>query len=505
MFISVLTLISRILGMTRDALIAFFFGTTLQADAFFVAFRPFDMVRKLFSEGTLSISFVPVFSRTLELEGRSKAFSVAFSFFCFLSVASFILIAAGMIFAPFFVRLMVPGFSAGSFEQALTILLMNMMMPYFWLILISALGMGILNCFGQFVIPGLAPVVFNLVIISFTVCLSSYFKMGIHALALGVTAGGICQAAVMVPAVRREYEKSHFRFQWFHPQVKTIIKFMIPGMIGAASYQVNIVTASFFASVLPQGSVSCLYYADRLVQFPVALFAVSAATVMLPSLSRDAALSRMEGMAKLFSNGVSLTLFITIPAMAGLMALSQPVTALLFGRGNFGPEAVRMTADCLFYLVMGIWVFTLTRLLVTLHFSLQSIRIPFISGLISIGLNIVLCAVFIKPLALIGLALSICISAAAGLLFLLLKTPGVIEFDIKHTGLSACRSVFASAIMYSSVKFTAGYLPSWQTHPAAFALSVTGCILLGVLLYLGIHILMSSPELRVLKNEVIKQ
>jgi len=284
--VSTLTLLSRLLGLTRDALIAIYFGVSSQSDAFFIAFRPFDLARKLFSEGILNISFIPIFSKTLVKEGKAKAASLFFSFFCFLTLAGTLMMLFGIFFTPVIIKIIAPGFIEFSYKVQLTAVLFKIMLPYLWLILMSSLCMGVLNSLGNFGIPAVAPVAFNLVVILFTIMVTTCFKTPVMGLALGVTIGGVLQLALQIPfMIRFGILKISF-FSFFHPGVIKVLKIMIPSMIGAASYQINIMAASFFASKLESGSVSFIYYADRLVQFPLALFAVSAAMVLLPQLSK---------------------------------------------------------------------------------------------------------------------------------------------------------------------------------------------------------------------------
>ncbi len=503
--ISMLTFCSRILGVTRDALIAMVFGVSSHSDAFFIAFRPYDLVRKLFSEGILSISFIPVFSRTLEKEGRKKAFEIVFSIFCFLSLVGVMIAIAGMLFAPAVLNMIAPGFGVDSYEYSLTIVLLKIMLPYFWFILMTALCMGILNCFGHYGIPALAPVIFNLIVILFTIWISQYFDSGVFAIAVGVTIGGLCQLAIQLPAIFRLGLIKQIKFKLFHPGAVEILKKIVPGMIGAASYQVNIMVASFFASTLEEGSVSFLYYADRLVQFPLALFAVSVATVFLPELTKKVATNQLDQAGHIFASGVKLVLFITIPAMAGLIALNESIVALLFGRGMFDAFAVHQTAQCLFYLVSGLWAFTCVRLFVTLFFAMGNIKTPFYSGVISIGLNLLLCFGLIEEFGLNGLVLSVSISAMAGFLFLFFNLPGVVKRYRLDITLSACRSIFLSVMMFFLVKQVSMWVPKWQINASGFVVGTIGCIGVGILFYLGLNYLISSPEFLLAKKGMRKE
>jgi len=503
--ISMLTFSSRVLGVIRDALIALCFGTSAQSDAFFIAFRPFDLTRKLFAEGILSISFVPVFSKTLEKEGHSKAVAMIFSFFCFLSLAGILIVLVGVFMAPVVIKVIAPGFIEHSYKYGLTMILVKIMLPYFWLVLITALCMGVLNSLGNFGIPSVAPIVFNLVVIGFTLFISNRFDTPVLALAIGVTMGGVLQLMIQIPFMIRLGMLNSSMFRFFHPSVLTVIKIMIPSMIGAASYQINIMVASFFASKLDEGSVSYLYYADRLVQFPLALFAVSVATVFLPEFSKNAVSGKKDQIAALFSNGVKLVLFITIPAMAGLMALDKSIVTLLFGHGAFNDFAIQQTADCLFYLVTGLWAFTGMRLFVTLFYAVSEVKIPFYSGLIAIVLNLILCSVLIDVLGLKGLVLSVSISSAAGFVFLFINIPGTMNIDKYEIIVSACRSLFLSAIMFFFVKLASVFILPTLDAGVWFAVGVVGCICFGILLYFSVNYFISSSELKLLKKGMIQK
>ena len=498
--LSSLTLISRVLGLARDASIAIFFGTSVQSDAFFIAFRPFDLTRKLFSEGILNISFIPVFTKTLITDGKSKAAALFFSFFCLLSFLSVFIMLFGIFFTPIIIKLIAPGFTQLSYQSQLTSILLKIMLPYLWLILISSICMGVLNSFNNFNIPGSAPVIFNIVVILFTIIIANYFNTPVIGLAFGITIGGVAQLAVQIPSIIRLgiIKKSFFAI--FHPKLITILITLIPAMIGAASYQINIMVASFFASKLDTGSASFLYYADRLVQFPLALFAVASAMVLLPELSKQAAKNQMDEIAHLFSNAVQLVFFVTIPAMAGLMALDEQIVSLLFGYGAFNQSSVYLTSDCLFFLSFGLWAFTGARLFATLYYALSNVRVPFYSGLFSICLNFILCLLLIDHLGLKGLVLSVSLSGISGFIILLLNIPGIVNINKFKITVSACRSLFLSAIMYILVQQTANLLPMLNLNKFMYGTGIILCICFGILFYFIMSYLISSPELKILKK-----
>jgi len=502
--LTILTFVSRVFGIIRDAVIAMCFGATSQSDVFFIAFRPFDLARKLFSEGILSVSFVPIFSQTLRKEGHQKALALAFSFFCFLSLAGVLIVLLGIIFAPLIIKVLAPGFMVYSYKYGLTIILFKMMLPYFWIVLIAAFCMGVLNSLGNFGVPAFAPVVFNLVVILFALLVSKYFDTPIMGIATGVTIGGLLQLFIQIPFMIRLGMLKIPRLQFFHPKVLKVIKVMVPCMIGAATYHINIAVASFFASKLSEGSVSFIYYADRLVQFPMALFAVSAATVLLPEFSKKAALGHMDEIAHIFSNGVKLVFFITIPAMAGLIALNEKIVELLFGYGVFNSTAIQHTADCLIFLSLGLWAFTGVRLFVTLFYALSNIKIPFYSAVIAIFLNLILCFLFIDSLGLKGLVMSVSISGMVGFIFLFINIPGAVKINKFEIMVSACRSLFLSVIMFFIVRQAAVLILAEKSNKFWFGTGVLACICFGMIFYFSVNFLISSPELKLLKKGLIR-
>lgn len=505
--ISLLTLVSRILGLIRDASIAFVFGTSGRTDAFFIAFRPFDLVRKLFSEGVLSTSFIPVFSKRLDTKGREDALAMVFSFFCFLSAAGVIFILLGFIFAPVIVGMIAPGFDDQPVSANLTVALFRIMLPYVWCILLVALCMGVLNTLGNFSTPAWAPVLFNLIIIVSALVVCNRMGVGIKGLAAGVAIGGMVQLTIQIPMMVRcgmvgfkpVGSFSLFFQRIHHPGMVDVLKRMGPCMVGAAAYQINIMIASFFASGLSEGSVSYLYYADRLVQFPIALFAVSVATVFLPELSRKARLGGENEISLIFTNGAKLVFFISFPAMFGLMALDYEITRLLFGQGRFQETAIAQTSDCLFYLVTGLWAFTGSRIFVTLYFALSQFRLPFFSGIISMGMNVSLCFLLGQILGFKGLVFSVVLSSAIGFTILFLYIPGNARIDKRDLFVSACRSLFISVIMAFLVEKlsiiwveTAGKI--------ANGTQVAVVVLFGITTYLGLHLIFKTPESKLLKK-----
>ncbi len=493
--VSGLTLSSRIFGVVRDAFIAMMIGTTAASDAFFIAFRPFDLLRKMFGDGIFSISFVPPFAGYVQAGRRKEAVTMVTSAVGILSVLSAFLILAGWLLAPWMLHLMAPGFAPGGDRFALTLTLFTIMMPYLWVIMMISLCMAVLNTLGQFCVPGATPLVFNLVVIVFALTVPGAAGDPVTWLAVGVVAGGGIQLAFQVPFMVRHRLVQPARFVWCHPEVIHSIKKMVPCMVGAAPYQINMLVISFFASFLVDGSVSFLYYADRLVQFPVGLIAVSVSTVLLPFFSRKAAAGEIAGISEVFDTGVRLAVFVAIPAMAGLMILREPIVRLLFGQGAFDTPAVTRTAECLLYLAPGIAAFIGTRLFVTLHYALNRSRDPFYAGMISVGINLVCAPVLMQYMGGRGLALAVTLSSMAGFFFLMCRPLAGVVVSKLGILVSACRAIFLSAIMAVSIQWMKPLLFMEDGGKLLLGTKVMACVVLGMaIVWIGARLL-RLPEL----------
>lgn len=503
--IGLFTLSSRILGVVRDALIAMFFGTGVHSDAFFIAFRPFDLIRKLFSEGTLSTSFVPTFSNTYQTDNKKEAIQLMFSLMAVLLFISVTFILAGIIFTPFIVKIIAPGYADVPDSFILTGFLFKLMLPYIGSVLLLSVCMGVLNTIGHFGAPALAPALFNVTIIVFTLFICNRFTIPITGLAVGVTIGGILQLIIQVPYLLKNGLLNFEWFRIFHPSVLHIFKIMLPCMVGAASYQINIVIASFYASKLPEGSVSSLYFADRLVQFPLALFAISAATVFLPELSKNNHKGQLTNMAPIFTRGVQQVFFIIMPAMAGLMALNQEIVIFLFKQGQFDETAVRNTSTCLFYLVTGLWAFAGVRLFVTVFYALEKYRIPFYCGVVSVFINLIGCHFSVSMYGILGLVFSVSLASGVGFILLFLNLPSRIEIRRSAILISTCRSFFLSVIMFCFVKFSIVHMFDINSGKIAQGIGLSGAICIGILSYGTMNWLISTPEFNLVKKMIIEK
>jgi len=419
--VSIATLFSRILGFARDVILAVFFGAGFYSDAFIAAFRIPNLLRRLFAEGSLSIAFVPVFTQYLNTAGKEEAFKMARSAVRLLSILVTGVTLAGMLLSPQIVHAIAYGFTDSPEKYELTVLLTRIMFPYVICISLVALCMGILNALGHFAAPALAPVLLNLAMIA-SVCTASCFSSQssdrVTALAAGVVAGGVLQLLLQVPFLIQKGFRFWQKASFFHPGLKKIGLMMAPAIFGAGVYQVNILVSTFLASLLPEGSISTLYYADRLVQFPLGIFAISIATAILPSLSRQAAADDLDGLKDTFAFGLKLVFYIMLPSMVGLMILREPIISLLFQRGAFDGKAVHMTAAALLFYCTGLWAFAAVRVVIPAFYALKDTKTPVRMAVISIVANIFFSVILMGPMAHAGLALATSLSSIMNLLLL---------------------------------------------------------------------------------------
>ncbi|MBN2568514.1 MAG: murein biosynthesis integral membrane protein MurJ [Deltaproteobacteria bacterium] len=421
--IGLATLLSRVFGFIRDMVVAGLFGAGLATDAFFVAFRIPNLLRRLFAEGSLTIAFVPVFTECLEKRTKKDAIDLANAAFTLLSIILVAVSLLGIIFSPYIVKIIAPGFAKIPDKYQLTVFLTRLMFPYIFFISLVALCMGILNSLRHFAAPAIAPVALNISMIFAALWLRDYFDEPVVALAIGVMAGGIIQLAMQFPFLLRVGVKLKPDFHFNNPGLKRIGILMLPAVFGAAVYQINIFISTLLASLLPGGSVSYLYYADRIVQLPLGIFAIAIGTASLPSFSEHAARGDLEELKKTISFSLSLILFVTVPAMVALIVLRVPIISVLFQRGEFNALSTVLTAQALFFYALGLWAFSVIRVIVSAFYSLQDTKTPVKVAVIALTVNIIMGIILMFPLKHGGLALATSIASAvnAVILFFLLR------------------------------------------------------------------------------------
>ncbi|MBW1689533.1 MAG: murein biosynthesis integral membrane protein MurJ [Deltaproteobacteria bacterium] len=494
--IGIYTFLSRILGLLRDMLIANFFGSGMSADAFFVAFRIPNLLRRLFAEGSFSVAFIPVFTEYLQKRSREDAFLLARVVITSLTIILTAVTVLGIVLSPLIVRIIAPGFGGMGEKYALTVLLTRIMFPYIFLVSVLALFTGILNSLKHFAAPAMAPIFLNLSMIAALVFLAPHMKIPTVGLAVGVIVGGILQMLLQVPFLLKKGLSFAPRWLPSHPALRKIGILMLPTIFGSAIYQINQLVGTLLASLLREGSVSYLYYADRLVQFPLGVFGIAISTAVLPSLSREAAYRDFEGLRGTLSHAIRLTMFITIPAMVGLIVLREPVVRLLFERGAFDSFTTVMTAQALLFYSLGLWAFAGLRVFVSAFYSLQDTVTPVKVAVAAMIANIVFSLLLMGPLKHGGLALALSLASTMQLVILILllrKRIGGIEGRAVLG--SMAKSFISSMIMAVCI-----YWLFFKILSAVFTGTIVG-LAFGVLIVVGAGILIYLISARLLKSE----
>ena len=417
------TLLSRILGFVRDLIIARAFGAGTATDAFFAAFRIPNMLRELLGEGALSAAFIPVFTEAFTKRGRESAWRLAWTILTLLALLLVLISIAGILLAPWLVRLIAPGFQAIPSKLHLAIYLTRLMFPYILFIGVAALFMGILNSQGHFATPALSPSILNIAMIGCALFLTPYVDPPILALAIGVLIGGVGQLLIQIPVVWRRGMGAHRGFDLSDPAVGRISRLMTPGVAGLAITQVNVFIGTLLASLMGEGGISILYYAFRLIQLPIGVFGVAIATAAFPAMARQAANRSLGEVGATVAYAIRLVLFVTLPAMIGLMVFRIPIVQLLFERGAFDRTVTLATAEVVLFYAFGLGAYVSNRILVPAFYSLQDTATPVKIGMVAVTVNIASSLLLMRPMGLAGLALATSLSSFVnlGLLLIVLR------------------------------------------------------------------------------------
>jgi len=390
------TILSRVLGFLRDMVLARMFGASGATDAFFLAFRIPNLMRRLFAEGSFSLAFVPVLSEYRERGDREALKDLLDHVAGTLASILLLITAIGMLAAPLVTAVFAPGwYMEGRPEFTLSSEMLRITFPYILLISLTAFAGGILNTFERFMVPALTPVLLNVSMILAAIGLSSYFEVPVMALAWGVLIAGVSQLVVQVPALARLGLLPRPRWGWRHDGVRRILRLMIPTLIGSSAAQINLLFDSMIATFLVTGSVSWLYYSDRLLEFPLGVFGIALATVILPNLSRKHAQQSTEAFSETLDWALRLSLLITLPAAAGLIVLSMPILVSLFQYQAFQAEDVHMSTLSLQAYALGLPAFIAVKVLAPGYYARQDPKTPVRIGLIAMGSNMVMNVLFV--------------------------------------------------------------------------------------------------------------
>ena len=462
--VSLATLASRLLGLIREQIFAAFFGAGLAVDAFQVAFRIPNLLRDLFAEGAMSAAFVPTLTRVQETEGREAAMRLANLVMNFLVVTVSAICILGIVFADHIVPLMAPGFGQVPGKLELTTQMTRIMTPFLLLVALAAAVMGVLNTRRVFFIPAIAPTMLNLALIASGFLIAPICpRFGLEpivGMAFGVLLGGLGQLFIQVPALWGQGFRWRPEISFRDPGVLRIVTLMAPAAVGLAATQVNIFVNTFLASLLPQGSVSWLNYAYRLMQLPIGLFGVAIATVTLAEVSRHAARKEMPELKRTISFSLRFGLFLTLPATMILMALAHPIVALLYQHGRFGPDDSWQTAQALWGYAVGLSAFSAVRVLVPVYYSLGMTRIPVTISFVTIAINVVLNIMLMEPLQHRGLALATSISSVLNFVLLF----EVLRRKIGPMGGRALSRSAGKILLASLLAALAAFAAAWEVE-----------------------------------------
>lgn len=459
---SAMTMISRVLGLVRDAIFARYFPVDGAYEAFLVAFRIPNLMRRLVAEGAFSLAFVPVLSEYKEKRDRGELKDLIDHVTGTLGLILLGITVLGVIASPFIISTFAAGFEgkAGA-RPELAADLLQITFPYIFFISLSALVSGILNTFHRFAVPALTPVLLNVILIISAIWMAPLFENPVTALAWGVFVGGVAQLAFQLPFVYRLGLLPKPKFKRGHDGVKKIMKLMAPALLGSSAAQINLLLNTVVASFLTVGSMGWLYYSDRFVELPLALFGVAIGTVILPKLSQDYAGKEGEAFSKTLDWAVRLALLIAIPAMAGLIVLAMPILVSVISYGEFTWHDTQMSTLSLMTYALGLPAFILVKVLAPGFYSRQNTKTPVKIGLIAIASNMILNIAIVVPWFLggyegahAGLALSTSLAGYvnAGLLFYFLRKDDVFQAQ-SGWFMYAFKILLATGLMVAALLF----------------------------------------------------
>lgn len=487
--VSFATLLSRVLGYVRDALVAAAFGGGGLTDAFYAAFRIPNLLRRLLGEGPLTAAFVPLFTHRLETGEGGEARRFFQTLFSTLGLLLTGLVILGIVFAPQLVGVVAWGFRTDPEKFDLTVRLTRVMFPFVLFVCLAAVSSGALNALGHFFVPALAPAMLSVAEIAFIFFLFKLWTNPLDGLAVSALVGGVLHFAVLLPLLHRE--KMPLRWHWEprHPEVRRVGLALLPAVWGLSVDQISAFIDTLCASFLMEGSVTALYNSNRLMQLPLALFGIAMSTAALPSLSASLARGDARETKETLNLSLRLVFFTVVPAMVGLIALGTPIVQILFEHGRFTPWATALTASALAGYALGLPAYAAVKVLASAFYAMKDTRTPVRVANISMGVNIAGNLMLMGPWGVGGLAFATAIASvvnAALLFWLLRRRLGLLGG--RRLALSLARAAAASLFM----GLAAWAWTRWGFGP--LALRVTVAVAGGAALYFALARLLRSEE-----------
>lgn len=493
------TMASRILGFIRDVLIAQILGAGMVADAFFIAFKFPNLFRRLLGEGAMNAAFVPLYARRLEGEGKDAAAAFAADVASVLTAWTFVLSVIAMAAMPWIMTVQAAGFLDEPAKFDLTVELARITFPYLLFMVLSAMMSGMLNSVGKFAAAAAAPVILNLVFIATLILIHTHvLTLPGHALAVAVAIAGALQFAMLARACHKADIMVPLPLPKLTPGVKRLLMLMAPGILGAGVVQINVMVGDLLATLLRQGSVSFLYYADRVNQLPLGVVGVAVGVALLPLLSRQLRAGERKAAMYSMNRAIEVTLLLTLPAATALIAIPWPIVSTLFERGAFTAEAALATAEALRGYAIGLPAYVLIKALTPGFFAREDTRTPVKVAIGAVVLNLMLAVTLMQIFAHVGIALATAISAwaNAGVLAFLLHRDGHFRPD-RRLARSIPRILLAAIVMAAALWAGADILADWfQGGFARKLAALAGLILFGVVLFFGLAQLLGGTDLR---------
>jgi len=498
MVVSVMTLLSRIMGLVRDVVLARFLGVSAGTDAFFVAFRIPNFLRRLFAEGAFNQAFVPVLSEYKNNGTKAAAKALIDRVAGTLGFTLLTVTVLGVVGAPWLIVVFAPGFGSDPFKQMLAAEMLRITFPYLFFIALTAFAGSILNTWGRFAVPAFTPILLNICLIGAALVVAPLLpdeRMAV-ALAWGVLAAGMAQLMLQLPFLARLGLMPRPRVAFKDPGVKKIMALMAPALFGVSVSQINLLLDTVLASLLETGSVTWLYYSDRLMELPLGLFAIAIGTVILPSLSKNHAAQTQEEFSRTMDWGVRLVVLLAVPAAVALLVLAKVLLASLFYYGEFSLVDVEQSAKALQAYSLGLLAFMLIKVLAPGFFARQDTRTPVRIGIIAMVANMVFNLILVWHYRHVGLALATAASAwlNAGLLWRGLRREGVYQPSALWRFLLP-RLLLAVLLMTAVIYWVATQTQVWfegAAYERGFMLMLLvvagGATYLGVLLASGVRL-----------------
>jgi putative peptidoglycan lipid II flippase len=499
------TAFSRVSGLVREQVMAYYFGAGMATDAYVTAFRIPNLLRDLFAEGALSSSFVPVFKEKLVNKSEDEAFHLANVVVTAMLLVLGVVTLLGIVGTKAIIFLTATGFADNKEKFDLTVNLTQIMWPFLPLVSISALVMGMLNSFERFGLPALAPAMFNVGSVLTVVILYRFFDAPIYTMAIGVLVGGFGQIAVQIPTLRNIGYRFRFRLQLFDEGLRKMVRMFTPMMIGLSAGRINILLSTLLVSFLSEGSMSYLNYAFRLMHFPLGVFGVALGTVALPRATEIASRGDMEGLGKTYREALNMSLMLMIPSALALALLGHQFVSVVYRYGAFSSEHASNTALALLHYSYGIIGMGAVRVTAPVYYALGDAKLPMRASIISVVVNMLLYYPLIKTMDFAGVAAATSLASLVnfGILLYFLPTKGV-PFHFGDFFMKLIRIVLAASLAWTAARF----LPmEWVSGTGIWAKIQFAVIplILGCGLYIGFCYALGIAEMKQLMRAIFRR